>query len=330
MRGLAVSELPGAEEGIAAYAEASSGAGRDEAVAALKRLAGTFGARNEKAAAGRAYLALFRLSDSEEARLHALEGIKQFPVEEAFPVVLEAIGGEEMDSLPVGLVAGLAKAMYASEREEDATRVLDALMPRLDSGEAVREAMHFLAGIEGQPFQRRLGFITEWWLAGPFPWSSTDGFQAPDVDPKNIDLSAKFPFDGGEIGWKQERTGDAAGLMPMTEYFGMADNVSAYAYVKIELAEAVKGAVRAGSDDGIRIWVNGEMVHANNIDRGCDIDQDVAPAQFRAGMNEVLIQSTQNGGGWAFLARLTKADGTALEYGVPTALSEKHNDGDRP
>ncbi len=314
MQALASSELAGAVDGVAAYAEILEGAELEEALASLKHLANTFRDRGEKAGAGKAFLALYKLSGSEDMRLFALDGIKQFPIEESFDVVLDALGGEEMQALPIGTVAGIAKAMYEADRKEEATKVLDALMPRLVNGNDVREAMRFLSGVEGHPFQQRLGVISAWWIAGPFPWSSTAGFQPPPVDPNAIDLSAKYSVDDREVTWKKYETGDPAGMMPMGALLQQIDNVCAYAYTRIEIAEDTDGAVRVGSDDGIRVWVNGEVVHENNIDRGCDLDQDIAPAKFKAGVNEILVQSTQNAGGWAFLGRLTKADSTALPF----------------
>jgi len=74
-----------------------------------------------------------------------------------------------------------------------------------------------------------------------------------------------------------------------------------------------------GSDDGIKVWVNGDVIHENNIDRGTLLDQDQAPAKFRAGKNAILVQVTQNTGGWDFCVRLTRPDGAVLPF---TPVSE--------
>jgi hypothetical protein len=50
------------------------------------------------------------------------------------------------------------------------------------------------------------------------------------------------------------------------------------------------------------------------VNRGAGIDQDQAPIHLAAGENTILIQVTQGGGGWNAYVRLTKTDGTILEF----------------
>ena len=58
-----------------------------------------------------------------------------------------------------------------------------------------------------------------------------------------------------------------------------------------------------GSDDGVRIWVNGEIVHSNPVFRGAAPDQDDVPVSLRKGWNKVLVKVLQGGGGWGFYLR---------------------------
>jgi hypothetical protein len=67
-----------------------------------------------------------------------------------------------------------------------------------------------------------------------------------------------------------------------------------------------------GSDDGIKLWVNNEVVHANNIDRGVMPGEDRAKAKLRQGWNDLLAKITQNGGGCGMSLRITSTDGSAV------------------
>jgi hypothetical protein len=71
-------------------------------------------------------------------------------------------------------------------------------------------------------------------------------------------------------------------------------------------------AILLGSDDGAKIWVNGKVVHSNNVDRGEIADQDVAPIQLEKGLNEIIVKVSQGGGGWSMSARIVSTDGTPV------------------
>ncbi len=60
-----------------------------------------------------------------------------------------------------------------------------------------------------------------------------------------------------------------------------------------------------GSDDGIRIWLNGELVHDRDVPRGAAPDQDSVPMTLRRGANELLLKIVDHGGesGYYFVLR---------------------------
>jgi len=68
-----------------------------------------------------------------------------------------------------------------------------------------------------------------------------------------------------------------------------------------------------GTDDGIKLWVNGEQVHANNAVRGLVPDQDRAVARLRQGWNDFLAKITQHTLGCGACIRLRAADGSRID-----------------
>ena len=96
----------------------------------------------------------------------------------------------------------------------------------------------------------------------------------------------------------------------------MRDNAAAFAHCVIVAGEDMDATLRGGSDDGLKIWVNGEVVHANDVDRGYAPDSDVAPVKLKAGKNAVLVMISQRMGGWNFGLRLTRPDGTVPAFTV--------------
>ena len=91
------------------------------------------------------------------------------------------------------------------------------------------------------------------------------------------------------------------------------DNRTAYLFTRLHSPEAQPVRLETGSDDGLKVWLNGEVILANNALRGCRRGADVVPANLQAGWNELLLKVTNNGGGWAACLRVRAPDGSQLE-----------------
>ena len=53
-----------------------------------------------------------------------------------------------------------------------------------------------------------------------------------------------------------------------------------------------------GSDDAVKVWLNGEVVHINNVDRGTTGIQDLFRVNLNAGDNLLLVKVTDNQRDW--------------------------------
>jgi len=288
------------------------------AVAALENIADRMAQEQRAGDAGRAYLALYETTTDASVRRAALEGLKQFPVPEAFEVIMDAVGGADLGSLSAPMVAGLAKALHDAGRDDEAAEAVAVLKEQIDSTEAVYATLDLARAMPGT---FSYGFIDAWAMIGPFHWNQDTGFQAPPFDPANIDFEIEHAWNEKPITWRRETNPDPAAMFELTGRFGMINNVAMYAFARVRVDETQDVTVRSGSDDGIRIWVNGEVVHANPTDRGAAIDQDRANATLRAGESDLLVQVTQNGGGWGFCVRLTRPDGFPLEFDLVPVLA---------
>lgn len=310
------SRLAGAIDGLVMNTQGDQAELKELARTGLTRLAGWFRQQNEKEAAGKAFLALYRTAANDEDKKTAFEGLKEFPVPEAFDVVLNTMTPEEMDKLPVGALVGIVKGLQDAGRAEDANKLMARLMSRLSTPEAVGQAAAILGQMyPGPEAAHKLGFVNNWLLAGPFPWSMSNAFSVINVNEPNVDVKAAYRLDNKDMTWQAHESGDAAGVINLGGILP-ADHACAYAYAHVSVPEAVDAVVRTGSDDGIKVWVNGQSVIENNIDRPCGVDQDQGPVKLNAGVNAVLVECTQNGGGWNFRLRLTTPDGAALPFEI--------------
>ena len=75
---------------------------------------------------------------------------------------------------------------------------------------------------------------------------------------------------------------------------------SAYALITLESAIAQDGVtMRVGSDDSVKVWLNGEVVHKNPVDRGSGGYQDAFEVNLKQGDNLLLVKVSQAWGNWS-------------------------------
>jgi len=68
-----------------------------------------------------------------------------------------------------------------------------------------------------------------------------------------------------------------------------------------------------GSDDGIKVWLNGKLVHDHWVTRGCTPGQDVAKVKLNKGRNVLLLKISNEGTHWAFSCSLTQPNGMPVK-----------------
>ncbi len=287
----------------------------DGAVQSLRSLARQLRQAGDGDGAGRAWLTVYRSAKDEAARAEALDGIRQNPVPEAFDVVLSLLEAGDIKSLPVDAMVGIAQNAIQAGREAEGRKLMEKIIPRLTTTEAVRGAVGSMRARGPNPdFARAIGVVNHWKFVGPFPWNVSEGFKPVFVGEPNVSLDASYTVADKTLQWHAADSMDAAGLYDLFGVIGTVEQSVAFAYANIEVAGDSPAQIRAGSDDGLRIWVNGEVVLENDVDRGYDVDQDVADITLKAGINTILVQITQRAGGWAFGLRLTHPDGRPFSF----------------
>jgi hypothetical protein len=81
------------------------------------------------------------------------------------------------------------------------------------------------------------------------------------------------------------------------------DVCATYLYRTIKAPSARTMTLSLGSNDAIRVWVNGTEVHSNNVQRGIEPDQDKVDVALTEGENELLVKVVNYGNAHAFYFR---------------------------
>jgi hypothetical protein len=89
-------------------------------------------------------------------------------------------------------------------------------------------------------------------------------------------------------------------MVSLDRAIGSAEWSAAYGYAEVESVHAQEVVLRCGSDDGIRIWLNGRLVHSHETQRGYSPDSDEVPVHLHAGRNRILVKIVNYTQGWGF------------------------------
>ncbi|HOK09230.1 MAG TPA: DUF4091 domain-containing protein [Candidatus Hydrogenedens sp.] len=80
----------------------------------------------------------------------------------------------------------------------------------------------------------------------------------------------------------------------------------AFCYLKSDMDKEV--ILGIGSNDGVRVWLNGERIWDNHCPRGAMIDDDCFEVSLKSGLNPLLIKVDQGFGNWGFYARVVNKE----------------------
>ncbi|SPE62869.1 exported hypothetical protein [Verrucomicrobia bacterium] len=206
-----------------------------------------------------------------------------------------------------------------AEADEAAIKIAGALLPAQSqvAAECLRkvlagassEAMRKRAGAALEQLELAASFLTAWQVAGPF---RQEGKGCTDL----FDIS--FPPEQSgtpDVKWQSLSAGTdprRPWLMDLLKALG-GEQCVAYAQTWVHSDQQEAVLLEVGSDDGVKVWLNGELIHANNAVRGLQPGSDRINAVLKAGWNRLLLKVTQYNQGWEFCARFRKPDGSPAE-----------------
>jgi hypothetical protein len=188
----------------------------------------------------------------------------------------------------------------------------------------------------------QFGFITRWSLVGPFDNTQGVGFRNAAPPEKAVDLKARYiGKDGKPVRWIEhsaetpKTVGDlkSLGVIDLNKLFQESKGdalerlreAAAIGYTVVESKQERPVEIRAGSNNAVRIWLNGkEIFFREEYHHGNDMDQHIGKGTLKAGRNTILIKVCQNNQDevwarqWSFQLRVCDAIGGAVPVTVVT------------
>ena len=165
-------------------------------------------------------------------------------------------------------------------------------------------------------------FLRQWLICGPYSLGEVDETDA------EVDHLPGFEQDflhahGGEtnpsiVEGQTDQLGEARATWMAYESeepeidldiaLSNEESVVGYGYCEIESTEDRICILALGTNDGCRVWLNGEQVWDYTAGRGLSADDDLLAVMLRKGRNKLLLKVEERGANWGFTVRFLPLD----------------------
>ncbi len=165
-------------------------------------------------------------------------------------------------------------------------------------------------------------FLTEWLLCGPFAleeageWATESahlrGFSVDFLEAAGGERAIR-PEEGQSVeargqsaAWLRHKSDDFS--IDLDATLGKQESVVGYAYCEVESDREKLCVLSIGTNDGGRMWLNGERIWDRPEGRGMRPDDDQIAVVLRKGSNTLLLKVEERGNLWGFCTRFLPLD----------------------
>jgi HEAT repeat protein len=241
------------------------------------------------------YQAAMGLASQDAEKKKVLSMLAKVDTVEAFRMAMSKLDDASLRNEAAQAACVIAEKIYTTKGHQiksDLEKILEA-----EVGESTKQQVReILENINKVKF-----YLMDWEVSGPY---TQEG--------KNFSALFDIPFapeiDGGkDAKWRKMPTGtDTVQPFYLDLLKALNGGEQRVAYLRTKLLWPREGQVRLwiGSDDGNKVWVNGKLVHANNVARPFTADQDSATVTLKKGENTIVMKITQNNLPWGASLRI--------------------------
>lgn len=259
------------------------------------------------------YRSVLETAQRPEEKKQAIAGLADLPSLAALELLQTRVKDEALRSDAAAALIRLARQLGVVYNQR-ALAALQDLQAQAPTDELRRQAAEAITALQNAG-QSPEGFIVAWMLSGPY---MQEGKTGADL----FDMAFAPEKPGAAAEWRPVTVppGGRPGLVEFDKLFG-GNERAAYVRTQLTATRSLEAQLLIGSDDGVKVWLNGQVVHANNAIRPCSPDQDKAKITLKPGANVLLVKVTQGGGEWSVCCRVRTLDGKELD-GVTVAPNE--------
>ncbi len=249
------------------------------------------------------FKAILAVALSDEQKRLVLSGLAEIPDLEALKLAEPMLNDATVQLEAAKATTKIASALPYAQAEE-AKAALTKVVATTTDTEAQKVAKDALKDLEDGA-----DYIIAWEAAGPF---MQEGKEYKDLF--DIVFPPEKPNARG-VKWTTMSLGSDAKrpwIMDLLQTFGGNQRV-AYARTWVRSDERRPARLEVGTDDGVKVWLNHQVVHTNNTFRGLQPGSDKINITLDQGWNPLLLKVTQLNAGWAFCVRIRRPDGSHMD-----------------
>ncbi len=143
-------------------------------------------------------------------------------------------------------------------------------------------------------------YVTDWRIMGPFENPDRSGFDKVYAPEREFDVDMTCTgINGQKLRWTGTENG-RIGYVDLTKLMPGIEEGVAYAYREFEADADTEMIVELGSNDGIKLWLNGDLLLTSKASRTARPGDETVSLALKKGTNSVLLKIDQLGGGWGF------------------------------
>ena len=246
-------------------------------------------------------------TDNNEKRM-VLSGLSEVKSLDALRFTTQYLNDQELQQEAATAIISIAANLDEGELKQ-IKPTLNKVITIVKNESSIEKCRQLINTLE-----RFEDYITLWQVSGPYTKNGVDLF--------DFSFAPENPNNEG-VEWKQvPDSTDKKNYwhIDLAKIFGVSGRV-AYLRNKIWSAIDQKVQLELGSNDAIKAWINGKLVHSNNVSRGVNPGDDKVKVTLNKGWNTLMLKIIDMGGAWGACARIRDVNGSHLE-GLKIAVEE--------
>ncbi len=241
---------------------------------------------------------LYGLAPTTAERRLALAGLGRTPHPLALRVARFAMRDPAVAGEAQSAVAAIAWSI-SPWRPAEAREGLDAVLAAKPAQGVAKRAK---AAVEG--LKAGANHLTAWEVSNPY---GREGVE----DEQLLDLAFEPEMKPAKAIWRpltRDDEQDEPFHLDIRHHFD-EDHKAAYLRTTVTVPKKGRYRLEVGSDDGVKVWLDGRVVHTNNAWRGVECGEDKVPVRLAAGRHDLLLKVVNGEGGWGACVALRTASG---------------------
>ena len=147
--------------------------------------------------------------------------------------------------------------------------------------------------------------VGNWHAAGPFTaeHGNLAFYQVYEPETKNVSTGDTYEVNGKTIKWEQQ----THWVDEQVHNDIVGENSATYLFRNISSVTQQKALLHIGSNDALKVWMNGTELLAKNVQRDAAADQEQVQVQLKPGNNTLLLKVVNYSGPSGFYFRIESA-----------------------